>query len=354
VIAVEKSLSLPIVNPTTGGTSRTFRYGAKVDLVDGDTLVDWKIVGSVADFIAQQEVSFQAELYAQALAHVGVKINKIQYRLITRPSIRFTEGKTTYRIKKKGRKTAVMSSMQRDKVRAKFDQLNGYKGDIYTMVQDKTGDGDLQTYVGRCDKWIAAQDHGVYEHEYHITDVKLRGSKHFLWNNTKRVLDNRQNRRWLPNCKACFHWGSKCEYHELCATALNGGDVQWVIDESYERLPGPHQELGDDVDKNTLTHTGMSTLNLCESMYFWRYERALRRRGFADNEAMTVGSAAHAGLEMLGKGSTKEDVFGEIQAMFPAFEGEHYAKQMTRAGKSIACCFAAWDRWPMERSESDD
>lgn len=304
MVANEQIVSMPIINPCSGGCSRTFRYMGKVDAVEDTCLVDWKGVASTERFICQLRIGLQAERYALALLHGGTAIQEIEYRLITRPSIRYC-GK----------------------------------------------DADRDAYEERCLVWLDAPGK-VMSHVYMITTSKLEQARWSLWDASKRLLENRRNDRWLTNDKACFAYERPCEYLELCDFAQNGADWEWFAEEFFAVLPSSHRELkGVDGNGDVLTHTSIGDLTLCEMLYFWRHERRLRKHKAEDSEALWVGSAIHAGLEEFAGGG-QDAAFVAIDEWADAnpILGEDMAhqqdQQVARARAMVRAAALKWDIAP--------
>lgn len=293
--AAETIVSMPILNPETWAPSRTFRYMGKIDLVEGRKIVDWKGVDNPAQFIARRRIGFQAELYALALlAEHGVELDEIEYRLIQRPLLQYSHPKFTWAAMRAKRKSAVKKFDNRPEAEA-FAKLQG------CTVQDRVeGDATRDVYEDRCFKQFVKEPERMVSHLYRITPSKLEQARWFLWENSKRLLENRRHNRWIPNDKACFAYRRECEYLGLCDAVQNEGDYEFLIEDEYSVLDSSHRELeGADLDGGleVLTHSSLGDLTLCEMLGYWRHERKLRKGQHENGEALWIGSAMHCGLE---------------------------------------------------------
>lgn len=306
---IESIVSMPVLNPGTRGCSRSFCFMGVTDRVEGHRLIDWKGVADTHRFLVQQRIGYQGELYALALAHRGITIHEIEYRLVTRPTIRFCKG------------------------------------------QD---DWDRDKYEDRClNKWLLKEPERLLTHNYPIALNKLEQARWFLWECSKRILDSRRYERWIPNVKACFAYERECEYVQLCESVQGGGDWKWAAEDAYDVRKSSHPELqGADADSvlEVLTHSSVSDLTLCEMYYFWKHEERYKRRSTVDGEAQWIGSAMHRGLQAYAGGG-EEVAFGAIDRWAEAnpILGEAAGrKQDQDIAKARAMVRAACLKWPME------
>jgi hypothetical protein len=261
---IETIVSLPIYNPDTGRASRTFRYQGRVDLVEGTRLVDWKSARDPQRFIKTKRIGFQAELYTLALRSQGVNITEHEYRIVGTPSLQLVK-----------------------------------KTDLGYEYTRKYG-GDLGLYEDTCYNWIIDDPGKMISHVKAVDAGRLKQAQAYLWECGKRILENRNAERWLPNEQACYSWERECEYMPLCEAVAGCADLAGQIDLLYEKSE-PHPELnGHGKDPNTLTYSSLGVLTLCELKYFWKYEQSLRRRNDF-SEPLWTGSAMHAGLEAYSK-----------------------------------------------------
>jgi len=251
-VSTERVVNLPVINPSSGRPSRTFRYMGVADRVEGGKLIDWKSCASPAQYINERSIGFQAEMYALALAGDGHEINEIEYRLIKKPTIRLC-GK----------------------------------------------DATTEAYEERCLQWLLEKPENMVSHTSFISSQRMSQAEQFIWDCSKRIIENRNNDRWLPTSKACYAWSRECEFMELCQSVCDSSDTDWVIETNYEEMSDTHPEINVPTTKNILTFSSMSCLCLCNMKYYWKYERGLRRTG-QYSDALWIGSAMHVGLDVYG------------------------------------------------------
>ena len=303
-VKTECVLQLPIINPDTGAPSRSFEFAGKVDRVENGRVIDWKGTKDPQRFIFQKRIGFQVELYAIALEHAGCPITEVEYRLIKTPTIKLC-GK----------------------------------------------DASPKDYEDRCVEWINAQEDGLVAHPFPINPGRLEKAKAWLWECSKRILENRRAKRWLPNENGCFTYERACEYLPLCECVANDGDPHDIMAADYTNDGLRHPELGNDLSAklDVVTYTSLTMLSLCEVKYFWRYERGLRRK-HDDSEALWIGSAMHAGLEGFADGGIEaaHEQIDKWAASNPIIGADQARYQDQQIAKARAMARAAANRWAVE------
>jgi len=308
----EQVVSLPIINPDTGVVARR-KYMGKVDRVEGHKLIDWKGVAKPSRFIAQMRIGYQVELYALGANALGHDIHEVEYRLVSRPSI---------------------TMCGKDK-----------------KESEKTGLPIHEVYEERCFEWLVDDPGKLVAHPYMITEHKLQQARWYLWESSRRLLENRRCKRWIPNTHACFAYERECQFMALCDAVQNGADYNWIIEQEY-RVSDPHRELGGKADDKTVTHSSLKNLHFCEMFYYWMYEQSLRKGTGEDSEAMWIGSAMHAGQEHIDKGL--DVALAEINAWAednPVMGEDQNHKQLQDVARARAMVRASAVKWPVEVSD---
>lgn len=307
MIATERNVQMPVLNPQSAGKSNTFVFVGKVDRVENETIIDYKGVSNPGDFIHSQKISGQPYYYAMAVKEeCDIDINEIQYRLVQFPTIRFC-GKDN---------------------------------------------GDANAYEERCLEWLHG-DGKIVEYSFPLNPARMDYARQKLWMASKRILAARAACHWMTSESACQHWNRTCEYADLCGAAWDGADVEWLIEQQFgvDEFLHPELELNKFIaidGKEILTHTRVSMLTLCEMKHFWRFERGLRKHhDYA--EARWLGSAMHAGLEALANAGGIDDARQAIDNWRkgnPVIGDQHtYVDQ--QCAKARAMVRAAAERWPL-------
>jgi hypothetical protein len=341
--ATETIVSMPIRNPETHRSSRTFRFMGVADRIEGRKLIDWKGVSDPARFIQQRKIGFQGELYAMALGEATQEIDEIEYRLITRPRIKYKRPCYRYAVMRAGRKTAVKVFDDRDEAEALA------KAQGCTVAERATGNVSLGAYEKECIEWLTEKPERVVSFPYHLTPSKVEQARWYLWENSKRLLENRRCKRWLPNVGACFAYERECPYMPLCEAAQNGADWRWAIEDQYRALESSHPELeGKDNGDDVLTHSSLEDLARCEMYYYWRHEMKLRRGVESDSEPLWVGSAMHRGVAAYGDGGlpAATEAIDKWANDNPVLGEDANWKQDEQAAKARAMVQVAAIKWP--------
>ena len=173
----ETTISMPILNPATKGRSQTFDYWGKVDLVEGERIVDWKGTDDPDRFIRQKKLGLQVECYALAKQAAGHRITEIEYRLITRPTLHYTLPTYRYAVMKEGRKSAV-------KVFETWVDANSYIWSFgetgrknYGIQSRITGDVDRNALRAGGYRWVLAGQDGQGAQSLLLTESRLQKAR---------------------------------------------------------------------------------------------------------------------------------------------------------------------------------
>lgn len=343
---VEQIVSMPIFNPDTGSPSRTFEFAGKQDDRQDATVIDYKGTSDNLRFVREKKIGFQAECYALANAHAGDPIRRVEYRLLERPTIKYRTPKIKWAVVRAGGKRALRVFEDESKAR----QLAAAQG---VSVEERVdGHKDRNAYEACCVDWLCGPEfpHRVLHHTYELTTARLETTRHWLWNCCKRLLDCRNNMRWMPNERACFTYNRECPYMLLCEAVAEGSDVRWVKEQHYEKTD-PHPELdGHKADLMIVTYSSLSCLALCEVRYFWQFIEHLRRAQDGDAEPLWVGSAMHRGMEVLGNGADMDVALAAVDEWADANPvlGEDAAwRQDQQIARARAMVRVAALKWPV-------
>lgn len=344
-VQVETVLSMPIKNPETRASSRSFRFMGKTDRREGPKVIDWKGVDNPARFIQQCRIGFQAEAYALAWwEQHGVPIQESEYRLITRPTIKYKTPNRSWACTKLTRKTAVRVFDNQ----ADAEEFAATQG--CNIEPRCTGNPTREHYEKECIDWLwKGGGQRLVTHNHLLTTAKLEQAKWWLWECSKRILDSRRMKRWIPNVHACHNWNRECPYIELCDAVQNGADWRWIIDERFDIGKSSHPELdGADNGADVLTHSSAKDLASCEMYYYWKHELRLRKKADEHFAARDLGSAMHRGLEAFAEGG--------IDAAYTAIDtwqdnnpilGEDAAwRQDEQVARARAMVRVAYQKWP--------
>ena len=338
----ELLVTMPVVNPRTGAKSKTFVFCGVVDRTDASRIDDWK-TGDPGRFISKARIGFQAELYALAVeGSQGRVIREVTYRLMDRPTLKYSQPVFSYAVKKTGRKTALKLFDNRKQAETLANMQNGY-------VEERVkGDATRQDYEDRCYAWLLEDPARMVHHPHLLSEPRRQRARQWLWESCKRLLECKNCDRWLPNELACYSWERACPYLPLCECEAQGGDVNWIIEDQYETAD-PHPELGEVVNggKTVVTYSSLTTHALCEQKYYWKVVRCLRPHR-DDAEARWVGSAMHAGVAAYANGGLEAacKAIDEWANYNPVLGPDAAWKQEEQVAKARAMVRAAAVKWP--------
>ncbi len=188
-------VSMPVSNPDTTGKSRSFTFTGVVDGLVATKMFDWKFITDAAKTIRERVIGYQTECYAAAAMDAGIEITDSEFRM--------------------GVKPAGGTKIRKNETPVEFEDR------IYEDTRDKDR---------------------LHEHVVYVNPARILRAREWLWDVSKRILENRAANRWLPNAWACHDWQRTCEYAPLCECDANGGDVEWLVEDLY-RPCAAHPEL---------------------------------------------------------------------------------------------------------------
>jgi len=191
--AVEETFEVPIINPETGKSSRTFTLRGRIDLRLPQTLVEHKSTAKVTEsYLSQLWSDFQIQLYTSALRQLGHPIKEVLYNVIEKPMIRQKQNETSEQ--------------------------------FFERLMEKYSDGKL-----------------FHREVLYFSEPDLEQVQADVWQICQRILFSRRHNAWLQNRAACFHWGRACSYLPLCRSGDNS-----IIRENQYQHKEAHEELEDD------------------------------------------------------------------------------------------------------------
>lgn len=204
-VAVELAFDLPLVNPKTGRTSRTFRNRGKIDaiaeLADGRVaLVEHKTAGvdisPASDYWRKLTMDAQVSRYVLAARELGYPVSTVAYDVVRKPSIK-------PKLVNKIRETAVEYA---DRLLA--DMLE--RPDFYfARVEVPRTESDLERF--RSEQWMIAQQ------------VAQADRLNLFYRNTNSCLSP-----------------YRCTYFDVCASGI---DTTYETPAGFRREDVLHPEL---------------------------------------------------------------------------------------------------------------
>lgn len=227
VLDVEMEFAVPIINPFTGRSSRTFELRGKVDGLaqlkqTGELFIlEHKSAAQITgDYIERLPSDFQINLYALALSRfLKRKISGVIYSVTRKANLKQSEGETE-------------------------EQFEIRKAEL--IEKSKTGKTSAKRKLPESDDVFRERliekysDPEMYHREVlYLSDDDAARTSSELWDITKLILAAKRENSWIPNWDNCFKFGNQpCTYWPLCRSNNNPN----VRDNFYKIVP-PNEEL---------------------------------------------------------------------------------------------------------------
>ncbi len=206
VLAVELSVTWPLLNPETMQASRTYQMGGVLDLVlkrretSQVILVEHKSTGAdfsddAADYWKRLDMDPQLSIYVVGGESAGFQFDRIIYDVVARPQLRLKEATPveSRRYTKDGR----LDARQRDR----DETLEEFRARLRADIEARP-----ERYCGRRE---------IARMESQVRDGMLD-----TWEEAKFIRQAELSGRHPRNPDAC-HQGGTCEFFDVCAYGLD-------------------------------------------------------------------------------------------------------------------------------------
>jgi hypothetical protein len=224
--AVEKTFEIPLTNPATGASSRSFVFSGKADaILSGDgalTLRERKTTSLAVDgsYIDRLTMDLQTTAYCALVEEAtGDRVSDISYEVFQRCLLRMKEGETEEEFE--ARKAELEAKSKTGKP---------------SKANRKTPETQ-EEFMGRVRAWHREASRITIIPLAVNADDKAR-SKQVLWDVGQEMLDAHRNNRWTQNVAGCMSNYGKCPYWSICVSR----DSDTVINCEY-RHKAAHNEL---------------------------------------------------------------------------------------------------------------
>lgn len=282
----EVTVTLPIVNPETGRTSRTFTQAGKFDgVVTGygkRLLLEHKstsdpIVDPDATYWRRLAIDSQVSKYMLLAWQSGDKLDGALYDVIRKPAIRPKRLAKADLAEISARGTYCGFEVERAEYEAVLRGQGEETPYLYALRVARETLTEPDAYFQR--RTIPRLDSDVVDY---ATE---------LWAIADEIRLARLSGRHFRNSSACLEWGRACEYLGLCSGYDDPDSGNWT------RAANVHEELDGIADgRDVLTNSRIKTFQLCRRKHQLRYEEGLRRIQEDEAEALVLGTALHVAL----------------------------------------------------------
>lgn len=288
-ISVEEVFHLPVINPDTGRSSRTFTQAGKFDGIvslDGrNLLLEHK---STSEEIADQDAEYwrilqidaQVSAYCLANWQQGRKLEGTLYDVIKKPGIRPKQ-------LDKATQKAIVAHKEYCSYPVSpaiaLSIANGQDRECNTLYELRLARDTVENpnkYFQR--RNIPRLDSEVLEYSKELWDVG------------QSLIHARAEEAHYRNSGACRTYNTPCEFLGICSGYDTPDSAKWSRKENvHSELPILGQQNGRDV----LSHSRLKTFQTCRRKHFYKYELGIKRVDEEEREALYFGSLLHLGLE---------------------------------------------------------
>lgn len=339
--ATEATWHLPIVNPESSRTSRTFTQAGKVDgivWIDGKRyMIEHKstsedIADPTSPYWRRLSIDCQVSMYGLALWQSGMKIDGTVYDVVRKPTIR---------PKELAKGSAKKPDCENLGTLIEIEQRGTYFGGQVpgdTMEAIRNGWTTRETpllYRYRLIDDIIARPANYYQRRIvPRLDADLWEWSRELWDVSQEMKNATNQNRHYRNSEACIAYGRPCEYLTLCSGADSQESDNWVTADV-------HQELEGDFGQSVITCSRIKCFQTCRRKHFYRYLCQLRKRNDEESEALQFGRLLHIGLENWFN-CFKEERTADVNCHQPAANGVASAGNCDDREESSVACGDPW------------
>ncbi len=284
VLTVEEVFQLPIVNPDTGRSSRTFVQGGKFDLkvmfdqkrmmVEHKTCNE-EIADPAAPYWRRLAIDSQVSMYALANWQNGEKLEGTVYDVIRKPTIRPKQiTKADQKILLSDRTYCGFNVTDAEIAESagidycETPALYGLR--LYRDCLDNPTKYYQRRPIPRLDGEILEWAEELWQVALDIRQTQLSGGHY-------------------RNSGACMNFGRPCDFLGICSGYDTPDSAKWRRRESAH----PEVALGNDA----LTHSRIRCYQTCRRKHYYQYDLCIERADDETAEALVFGQVLHKALE---------------------------------------------------------
>jgi hypothetical protein len=245
VLACEVPFEIPIVNPASGRSSRTYTLAGKIDkivrLPDGRIAVmEHKTTGDdlapESDYWRRLRIDSQISVYMLGARSLGFEAETVLYDVARKPT---TSPRSIPVLDADGLKIVVDANGER--VRTKDGKRWRQSGDAAEGLTLQSRPETAAEYGDRLTTDIAARPDWYYaRREIPRLHSDLDEARHDLWHTAQIIHECHLGCRWPKNTSACIGFG-RCGFFDLCTTGFDPATMP--LPEGFKIVTDRHQEL---------------------------------------------------------------------------------------------------------------
>jgi hypothetical protein len=216
-IAVEKEFRLPLINPATGCSSRTFLLGGKIDAIVRDKsglfwVVEHKTttmdISTGSIYWERLTLESQISMYIYAAKRLGIDVAGCIYDVAKRPGLKPQKAKAPDEIK--------------------------YKKDGKPYKNQRLIDETSKEFFARIAQTIIDAPSDFYRRSTIVRlDHEIEAFQRDLWQISQLIISERRADHRIKNTGACLTpYRKMCKYFPLCTGTSDLNDPRWRKKES--------------------------------------------------------------------------------------------------------------------------
>lgn len=244
ILESERVFDLPIVNPATGASSRTFRQAGKRDRVgrlpDGrlallESKTSSEPIEPGSDYRTVLAINQQVSKYILAAREEGIDVQTCLYDMVRKPSIKPTPVPVLdeHKLKVVHNPDGSRAYTKQHKPRQTADVAAGQVLETRPMTPKQWG-AKLTTDI--------ASRPAYYYQRFEVPrlDSDLEEYRHELWWIADSIRQCRNSGHWFRNTSSCRKYNSLCPYYPLCA---GQADITAGVPAGFRQAEVAHEEL---------------------------------------------------------------------------------------------------------------
>ena len=275
ILAIEKEFTCPLVNPSTGASSKIWRLAGKVDGIIQEreearrTLIlehksTSEDISAGSDYWKKLRLDGQISIYYLGSDALGHRADGVLYDVIRKPNLR--------------------------PLKATPASARKHKADGTLYAGQREADESPEDFRARLLETIAADPHSYYMQGQVVRLESEKDSALFdIWQLGKQIREAERAGFSPRNPDGCMRWGRPCEFFPVCT-----GEASLTDPYLYRQEERAHMELSVESGDNLLTSSRIATMRLCQKLHKYKY--AQRYRAAVTPEALALGTLIHAGL----------------------------------------------------------
>ena len=248
VVATEQEFRIPLRNPATGASSRTWELAGKVDKIirrpDGSLwLREHKTCGEDIDdpsapYWRRLTIDSQVSIYMRAARELGYDVQGVEYDVLRKPTIR----PSSVPILDADGLKVVVDDTTGERARNKNGSWRQSGGQGFTTHQRREtprefGERFTETITEAPARFFARRD-------IPRTNRDLEEADYDAWTTGRIISDCQRLNRWPRNTGACVVFG-QCEYFDLCTIGFDPSTYDGFLVGDYMVTDNKHPELSE-------------------------------------------------------------------------------------------------------------